>query len=916
MIHFKNNKYSFIIAILFIVAIPLNKGLLAQEHPHIIISNSCKQSILNKIEQQSWAKAIYLQTKKDIEPYVLRHQTDPEWILSRYLMNRSSGKHYTHFISDEDGTKLVGYSGNAPYPTVRVSPHKRSPVGYRLPGIEELTPYDTSMTMMLQNVETKKYERIDPQAFVGDINSRINIMAYKAGVLYWLTGEDKYAKFASDLLDQWVKGIYYQQPIEGPGRVGLIDIQTLGDEASKYMIFAYDFVQPYMKSHGYDLSCYESSFEKIAKTLAFHGYVDNNWYAAESSTMVAAALALENKTAMNYYLQFYLSKDTIKDGVGQIALPTTVKKWLTKDGHWREPGGYHNYPVSKLLESALLLENNGYEVFNKYPQLLQASYAMLTYSFPDLKAAAYGDTGRPQQSTTNLEIGLLMANKYKNPIFNEILSTLQLFQNNGYDRSKNDIMALLNFLPEIPNTKVSLFQWNRSEYLDFAQAYYQRNGMDRENGMMYGVHGATYNHNHANGMSMELYGKGAVTGADAGNGPNYEHPMHVNYYTEWAAHNTVVAGGASSPIPHFKGGGGTKNIGKIELVAMEPMAKEKAISERYSFTDTKYFESSTQTNQRRTMAIVRVSDTTGYYVDIFRSDNPISNDYLFHNEGDQVLLYDEKGEQITLHQTSYPKTENDFPGLRFLTEAKTTNKYISSVKAQFIASESEDGSQRMDVWMPASSNKYYYTAYAPVTKTVAAPYNHLPTPVLTMRTEGKDGAWKDPFIALFEPSRVNHQTVIQHVSRTLFDKDGCQIAINVLRDNGGKDIIFHSLDPLKEIKDEDIVLKGVFAVISKERNHIKTLYLGKGTSIGDNDYVLKEQSGTNGLSASLVVDGDSLLIQTSSPIVFTILNPSVKSIRYTVDGSDKYLNRPLNGTFTIPLSKGKYNLIISHNLIK
>ena len=238
--------------------------------------------------------------------------------------------------------------------------------------------------------------------------------------------------------------------------------------------------------------------------------------------------------------------------------------------------------------------------------------------------------------------------------------------------------------------------------------------------------------------------------------------IHVNYYTEWAAHNTVVAGGASSPIPHFKGGGGTKNIGKIELVAMEPMAKEKAISERYSFTDTKYFESSTQTKQRRTMAIVRVSDTTGYYVDIFRSDNPISNDYLFHNEGDQVLLYDEKGEQITLHQTSYPKTENDFPGLRFLTEAKTTNKYISSVKAQFIASESEDGSQRMDVWMPSSSNKYYYTAYAPVTKTVAAPYNHLPTPVLTMRTEGKDGAWKDPFIALFESSRENHQTVIQH----------------------------------------------------------------------------------------------------------------------------------------------------------
>lgn len=39
-----------------------------------------------------------------------------------------------------------------------------------------------------------------------------------------------------------------------------------------------------------------------------------------------------------------------------------------------------------------MLENNGYQIFNQYPILLNASYVMLKYSFPDLTASAFGDT--------------------------------------------------------------------------------------------------------------------------------------------------------------------------------------------------------------------------------------------------------------------------------------------------------------------------------------------------------------------------------------------------------------------------------------------------------------------------------------------------------------------------------------------
>jgi Heparinase II/III-like protein. len=871
----------------------------APEYPHIIVKNSEKNNILQKIETQDWAKEIFEKTKKDIDTFVIIHQNDPEWILSRYLMNRVEGRRYTRFISDRDGTQLAGYDGDAPVPTVRVSPHKRGPVtpqggSYRMPEIKDLIPNDTSMMMSLQNEGTGEYELIDPQSMVGRINRRFNNMVYEASVIYWLTGNERYAKFAADILNQWARGAYHQQPIEGPGRVGYLDIQTLGDEASKEMVLAYDFLLPYMKKNKYDMSYYETVFEKVAATLAFKGNTNNNWYAAESSTMVAAALALEDKNKRDYYLQFYLSKDTVNNNNGQLALPTTLDVWFTDDGHWREPGGYHNYPTLKLLESALLLEKNGYDVFGKFPQLFKSTYAMMHYSFPNLTASAYGDTGRPRQSTDCLEIGLLMADKYNMPIFDEILSVMQLLQKNGYDRSKNDITALLSFIPEISNKEVTPFGWNRSETLDFANAYYQRNGMDEENGMMYVVHGASYNHNHANGMAMELYGKGVVAGADPGNGPHYEHPMHVNYYAVWGAHNTVVAAGASSSIPRVMGGGGTKRMGEIDLISMEPLSKKDAVSEHYSFTDTKYLERSTNTNQQRTMALIRTSETTGYYLDIYRSDNMTSNDYLYHNEGDNVTLYNEKGDKIITRPATYPTVGEDIPGLRFFTEAQTTGIYEKPVKARFHSSKGKEGERFMDVWMPASANKRYYTAMAPPTKTIPAPYNRFPTPVLTIRTE-KVSAWDDPFVAVFEPHRGS--STIKNVSRTI-SKDG--VIVNVDRDNGSE-IILHSSDNKKEITLGDAGMTGYFGIISSG----KELYLGKGSMIKNGKYILQSTT-TSDISASLTMNDNRLTVNTSSPAIMTIQDPLVKTAKLTTkEGAETTLTRPQQGDFKINIPEGK-----------
>lgn len=869
---------------------------LAEKHPHILVKDEDKAAVLDKIEKQAWAKQIFNQKKDRLDGYVVRHQTEPDWILDRYLMNRIPGKRYTRFISDKEGTQLIGYEGDAPVPTVRVSPHKRSPItpqgrAYVVPEIEDVVPKDTSMTMNLLNPGTQEYERVDPQAFVAAINGKINTLAYEASVIYWLTGDEKYAKFAADILNQWVSGVVYQEPIDGPGRTGFLDIQTLGDEKEKPLILAYDFLYPYLVKYKYPLENYDKAFEKVAWTLSFRGYAGNNWFAAESSTLVAAALSLKDARKRNYYLDFYLNRDTVVEGCGQLSLPSAAKLWFTPDGHWKEPGGYHNYPVSKLIEAALMLENNGYQIFNQYPILLKASYVMLKYSFPDLTASAFGDTGRPRQSMECLESAILMADKYQLPILPDLLNAAMILEQAGqYDRSKSGLTGLLCYLPELPKAKsMENHLWNRSEKLDFASCYLQRNGIDPQYGLMSVVQGATYNHNHSNGMSMELYGAGAVQGIDPGNGPTYEHPMHVNYYTQWAAHNTVVAAGASTSVTPFNGGGGTKKIGQVELVSMEPLAGEKAISDEFSYTWTKYKDGSTETNQDRLLSILRIDEKHGFYVDFYRSDNAVSNDYLYHNIGDSVILYTQEGKILKQEEVhSYPCVGKDRPGLRYFRSVRTTGVNESAVVALFSARQLNTGAGFMKMWMPASSDVSYFTALAPEAKTASSPYQGKPSLVVTMRKEKP--AVREPFVAVYEPvSKDLSAGSIASVERIKLNskgKEGCAVKVNT-KDGD----TFTLVNSLKDgaVVVEDQKCNADFAIFAKRKGK-NIVYVGNGAFFENKEFKIESEK-RGGFY--MEYDQTSLLVRSNCPIKIQAKNGMLKEPFYLAGGERVFKNQSL-----------------------
>ena len=882
----KNSRISTAVILILLVSIRVT-GF--SQNPHILVNDGDKSAVLSKIKDQIWAKSILEEIRQTVTPYVERHTSDPQWILSRYLMNRIPGKHYTRVFADESGSRLTSWTGNAPYPTVRVSTYLRAPLTvkgtpYRKPNIDELLPNDTSRVMQLYNPETNQKEWIDPQELISSINGEINELALDAAILYWLNGEEKYARFAADLLDQWAKGVYYQEPIVGPCRTGLLDMQTLGDQSHRPIILAYDFVKPFMKQKGYDLHWYETVFEKFASTLAYRGYWNNNWYAAESSTMVFASLSLENKQKQDYYLQFILSKDTINGGCGQLALPSTVKNWLTPDGHWKEPGGYHNYPVGNLLLSSLALEKNGYNIFQKFPALFKASYAMLKYSFPNLTVGGFGDTGRASQSPESLEIGLIGALKYNDPILPDMLASMKKMIDGGlYKREKSGFLGLLCFLPNLPETNAT-FRWPRTGALDFARYFVQRNGSDPKTGLMIGVQGATYNHNHCNGMAMELYGLNEVLGIDAGTGPNYEHPLHRNYYSQWAAHNTVVAAGSSSSIP-FSGAAGAKNIGQIDLAAMEPLPDREAVSPDYSFTDTRYVDKSTGTNQSRTLSIIRTSATSGYYVDIYRSDNAISNDYVYHNIGDSVTFLNSNRQNLKTIPASYPKTEKDYPGFRFYEEVEKLDDPTDQVIARFNISDDQTGDLFLQVMIPGATSRNFYKAKSLKTKTSGKHYAGSHLPLFTIHTESE--ARTKPFVAIFEPYKGNAGFTVEHVTQRKVADPGNFTELTVFNKGNTYQEVYQSVDPDRMQNAKNGYLKGYFGVASILGDQLMCLYLGKGIEIANHGFSLKSME-PNG-SATLTVNNSDYQICCNQQTEITIPIEKIKKASLNMDGTTRDL---------------------------
>lgn len=856
----------------------------AQNHPRILVNDNDKETILSKIETQAWAKALYGKMLEKIEPIATRHTKQADWILSRYQMYRIPGKHYTDFYTDNGGAALINMEGNAPVPTIRGTTHKRPPLDpegfrFRVPELEEFPVNDTTYEMYLQSTApSENWYWTDPQTIVGSINGAINTICLESAIIYWLTGEEKYAKLAADIIIQWVNGAYHQNPYQGACRDGFFAVQSLSDLAYSTLPIAFDFLYDYLKINDAPLDKFDQVFERLAQTQLERGFWNNNWFAAQSPTYIYSALAISDKVKRDEYLHYFMYEDKINGGCGRLSLKSTCEQWLTPDGHWKEPGGYHNFPVGNILQASVAAEKNGYKVFTEFPPLYQASYAMMRYLFPNHKVMAFGDTGRGSMDSKHLEIAISMAIKYNDPILPTLVAVMEKMMENGYKREESGWFGLLNNIGELPTVENPKIDLPRTGTLDFAKCFYQRNGVDPINGLMCYVQGATYNHNHCNGIGMELYGQGMVLGNDPGIGGHYDTKVHIDYYALYAAHNTVIAAGKSGPTRPFKGSGGRKPMGNSALNVMEPLPDRPAVSPYCSFTSVNYLEPSTNTKQKRTLALILTSESKGYYVDIFHSDNEEKNEYLYHNLGNSIKNFDKENKPVTMFSTNELSEHVDGygPGYKLFENKQTTKIYEKDVKTQFHLKAENKEDIFMDMHIVGGAEREYFTAMAPKSYTAPKPYQLLPNPVAIVRQNGN--AWEHPFMVVYESYTGEDKNSIHAVTGS---SNGETSIINVESDDG-KQTIIQSFSE-KPFQNENDFFAGHFGVISRNVNGLSYLYVGDGTKISCGEYSIEAKDNKR-MNANMEIKTDRVIISSNQEAIIGLPYSDKGKIIFEVNG--------------------------------
>ena len=70
----------------FILGMGCMLAVQAQQHPCVYVSPADRASVLQKVKNEPWAGEAFAAIRSKVEKYVDRHQTDPEWIISRLAM--------------------------------------------------------------------------------------------------------------------------------------------------------------------------------------------------------------------------------------------------------------------------------------------------------------------------------------------------------------------------------------------------------------------------------------------------------------------------------------------------------------------------------------------------------------------------------------------------------------------------------------------------------------------------------------------------------------------------------------------------------------------------------------------------------------------------------------------------------------
>lgn len=711
--------------------------------------------------------------KAKIENVMSQVDKQPDWLYSRLQMFWKT-KASDVFVNGEAFAHPGGE--RAAEPTVKYNGTRGFESQYNRPKLEDLVPYDDDEqgNVTYINKVTGKMEKTSPAKTgcnIAGVNRYIIGIARDATRIYAATGDMRYGQMAAKVFDVYMKGIAYRNvPIDlNHGHqqtlVGMTTFEVIHEDAINELTQMYPLIKPLVKD---DQAVIEAGFKKWAENIIANGVPHNNWDLFQADFIVKIALVLQDNQAYadgkgkQYYLDYIVNQNSIR----QWSMNKLIDFGF--DAHsktWYESPGYSTTVLSSICDFANMLdEKAGINLFKQRPILTEAVKTSAEYLFPNRMIAGFGDTHPGYLNTGGIDQVLKYATRHKNK---NLISEMNLLKNAVAPQAPiSEIEAYTSTLFYAPNVS-----WIA-----------MRSGMDKQHDLMASVNASLGNHQHANGISLELYGKGYVLGPDAGIGKNlYSGLDYSEYYSQMPAHNTVVVDGVSS-YPVMMSQHAFKIVASYPEVSKEQPASKKLSEKKFSiqkdpelkdkitYATVSFIEPETQALQQRTTAIVKTSAKGGYYIDVFRSKKKDggdkTHDYFYHNLGQEMKVMDvTSGQPLDMK----PTEELAFAGGHLYAYSyiydKKSAEMQNSVKTQFVTKilddkvvEAMDGQREitMTMWMKKDENRTIFQALSPVNleyeRMPNQPYKVDEQPVLTFVARQKGEAWNHPFVCVYEPS--------------------------------------------------------------------------------------------------------------------------------------------------------------------
>lgn len=848
---------------------------LPDSHPRYLTDANGKSETLHLIKTEAWAKDVFEKLKRRTDIYANLTDAQPDWLLSRLAMYWQS--HATDvYIKGETFDHAGGEK--APAPTVRYTGTRGTFATHGRPRLEDVVPYDDTdgnVTFCNNALPGRPMESVHPSKTgrnIESLNREIMGIARDAAFLYWLTGEEKYARLATGVFDTYMTGIYYRNvPIDlNHGHqqtlVGMSSFEVIHEDILYDIVPLYDFLYDYLNArHADKMDIYAGAFKKWADNIIANGVPHNNWNLMQARYIMNIGMILEDNKqypdgkGREYYIDYVLNRSSIR----QWSLARLADYGFDpQTGIWTECPGYCNVVLNDYTSFATLFDRNlNFDLVKALPVISKAVSATPQYLFPNRMLCGFGDTHPGYLNTA--PISRLIQNAQHNGKKEQedyFTAMLKCFNPNAGQETgmKKDVRVSVNsFFDDKPLELNPAIEAGKIEdyvsplfYAPNVSWLVQRNGMNPRYSLMISLNASEGNHMHANGISMELYGKGYVLGPDAGIGLYlYSGLDYLEYYSQFPSHNTVCVDGISSyPV--------MKSNHSFDLKSSFPApAKPGSAFTPITYSDVYFREPESRADQTRLMGIVTTSPETGYYVDIFRSRKEQGgdkmHDYFYHNLGQTLTLTAADGSDLNLQ----PTEELAFAGAHLYAYSYIYDKKSAAtdkdIKATFTIDMPDNDDISMNLWMKGEAEREVFTALSPMTeglsRTPGMPYNIREQPTLTFVARQKGEAWNRPFVAVYEPSSQKEPGCISEVSFPEVNSKNKNSAVSVCvrQKDGRTDYILSSDRPEETCSSGNMSAQATYALWGNKQGNDCTLFLGNGTLLSTPNIIIKSATPAN-----------------------------------------------------------------------